>query len=71
MKRQGALSSYITAQECDIPVPIVCPTFLVFMFSQSSDFWFSFLTMNDDLYGQVESKSSLWYKKDTIWLKNG
>ena len=27
--------------------------------------------MNDDFYGQVESKSSLWYKNQTIWLKNG
>ena len=31
-------SFYITALECDIPVPVVCPIFLVFMFSQSNDF---------------------------------
>ena len=51
--------------------PLCAQLFLCLCFPKVVIFDFHFSTMNDDLYGQVESKSSLWYKNQTIWLKNG
>ena len=51
--------------------PLCAQLFLCLCFPKVMIFDFHLSTMNDDLYGQVESKSSLWYKNQTIWLKNG
>ena len=51
--------------------PLCAQLFLCLCFPKVVIFDFYFLTLNDDLYGQVKSKSSLWYKNQTIWLKNG
>ena len=51
--------------------PLCAQLFFCLCFPKVVIFDSHFSTMNDDLYGQVESKSSLWYKNQTIWLKNG
>ena len=51
--------------------PLCAQLLLCLCFPKVVIFDFHFSTMDDDFYGQVESKSSLWYKNQTIWLKNG